>query len=72
MPKLELMREPQGSIEALPVGATVSLFVDPSNAANATFHRSPPIDWFKWLGTMALMIGVGWWLASGRYHPSPV
>ena len=72
MPKLDLMQDPQGSIEALPVGATVTLFVDPFNPANATFHRSPPIDWLKWLGTMALLIGVGWWLASGWFSRSPV
>ena len=72
MPELDLMRDQEASIAALPVGATVTLFVNPSNAAQATFHRAPTIDWFEWLFTMALLIGVGWWLASGRYPRSPV
>ena len=71
MPELDLMRDAQGSVEALPMGATVTLFVNPANPEQATFHRSPPIDWFKWLGTMALLIGIGWWLASGRFGRSP-
>ena len=72
MPDLDLMHDPRGSIEALPAGATVTLFVDPSQATHATFHRSPPIDWVTWLGTMALLGGVGGWLASGRYPRSSV